>query len=218
VSSFERGEIYWWPDVGAIELGNVVVQFTGLHCFGETDWDQSSNSDEPYAVIGVLSPIGTSTYRSQVYQDVDGGESRSDQMELYKGKPAGLVLSVILNEHDFADPQKYSEIVKSSAEKAFEAAKLLISLIPKIGPVLSEGLGVGYSIFKKEIENEIQNTLHFGDDELGTASIALSEKQMVVLAARTARSSFRGVTFKLETPLLSKDGASYKVCFNIEPA
>src|SRR5512133_3399861 len=36
-SAFQNGAIYWWPDVGAIDLGNVVVRYAGLFCFGETD-------------------------------------------------------------------------------------------------------------------------------------------------------------------------------------
>ena len=65
VSMFDVGCIYWWPDVGAIEFGNVIVQYTGLLCFGETDADGFfSDSDEPYAIVGVVSPLGRN--RSQV--------------------------------------------------------------------------------------------------------------------------------------------------------
>lgn len=92
VSSFQRGAIYWWPDTGAIELNEVVVHYTGLVCFGETS---GLGSDEPYVVLGVAFPIatpvdtsvGTSVARSKVYDGVDGGESRPDLLEIYRGKP-----------------------------------------------------------------------------------------------------------------------------------
>jgi hypothetical protein len=76
VNVFQGGAIYWWPDTGAIELNDVVVHYTGLICFGETDNDQLSNSDEPYVVLGMTSPTGSWAARSQVYEYVDAGESR----------------------------------------------------------------------------------------------------------------------------------------------
>ena len=60
VLPFEHAAIYWWADTGAIELGEVVVNYTGLHCFGETDTDQpvgfGQGADEPYVVVGVYAP------------------------------------------------------------------------------------------------------------------------------------------------------------------
>lgn len=55
-NSFQNGGIYWWPDLGAIDLRGVVLHYTGLVCFGETDWDQSSSSDEPYGIISIRHP------------------------------------------------------------------------------------------------------------------------------------------------------------------
>jgi hypothetical protein len=49
-------------------------------------------------------------------------------------------------------------------------------------------------------------------------NVALSSKQMVVLAARTENSTFRGVGFKAETPLFDAEGASYKAYFGLVPA
>ncbi|PSN10248.1 hypothetical protein C7271_26285, partial [filamentous cyanobacterium CCP5] len=54
VSSFQHGTIYWWPDTGAIELNDVVVHYTGIVCFGESN--ELSSSDEPYVVMGLNSP------------------------------------------------------------------------------------------------------------------------------------------------------------------
>jgi hypothetical protein len=41
---------------------------------------------------------------------------------------------------------------------------------------------------------------------------------MVLLAARTNNSTFKGIGFKAETPLIAGDGASYKIYFGIIPA
>jgi uncharacterized protein with LGFP repeats len=89
VNEFQHGGIYWWPDVGAIDLSDVVVHYTGLYCFGETDWDQGSGSDEPYAIISISTPRIADTKRSQVYNDVDAGEARPDLLEIYRGRLMG---------------------------------------------------------------------------------------------------------------------------------
>ena len=39
---------------GAIELGNVSVQYKGLYCFGEID--EGSAADEPYVIFGMPCP------------------------------------------------------------------------------------------------------------------------------------------------------------------
>ena len=71
VSRFDNGAIYWWVDVGAIELNDVVVHYTGLGCFDTTT---GPGSDEPYVVLGALAPGGIQI-RTQIYEDVDGGEA-----------------------------------------------------------------------------------------------------------------------------------------------
>ena len=63
VSIFQNGSIYWWPDTGPILLKEVIVNYTGFICFGETD--EFSDSDEPYVIFGVISPDGTSTSKTR---------------------------------------------------------------------------------------------------------------------------------------------------------
>ena len=50
-----------WLDTGARALNDVIVHYTGLHCFGETDVDHGTDSDEPYATIGVVTPTASKT-------------------------------------------------------------------------------------------------------------------------------------------------------------
>ena len=75
-NEFQNGGIYWWPDTGPIDLRDVVVHYTGLHCFGETDWDQGSSADEPYVIVSVTTPRIADTKTTRVYSDVDGGDDR----------------------------------------------------------------------------------------------------------------------------------------------
>jgi hypothetical protein len=91
VSAFQNGSIYWWPDTGARDINNIVLHYTGLHCFGETDVDEGSDSDEPYATIGTSGPASiVGTFRTQIYQDVNPGQGRSSLACCSKSIAAGI--------------------------------------------------------------------------------------------------------------------------------
>ena len=210
---FQGGGIYWWADTGPIELKEVVVRYTGLNCFGETD--EPSASDEPYAVIGVVSGKGPSSLRTQIYSDVDGGESRPDIVELYRGNPTGIALSVLLNEHDEGDPDKYKEAMKAGVSLAFSGVSALIALIPGAGPIIAGIAGPLLGAASGPVGEELNRVLGTGDDEIGRATLGISAKETVILATRTPTSKERDIPFKRETPLLSGDGGSYKVYFDV---
>ncbi len=53
------------------------------------------------------------------------------------------------------------------------------------------------------------------DDRVNAASIVLTTKQMVILAARTPSSVFSGIGFKVDTPMTSGQGGDYKVFFGL---
>ncbi len=54
------------------------VHLIGLECVKESKWDRGSNSDEPF-VLALLTPLpgDTQKHRSQPFDDVDSGETRS---------------------------------------------------------------------------------------------------------------------------------------------
>ena len=112
-SRFENGSIYFWPDTGAIDLNPVIVHYTGMYAFAETDSDRfGTTSDEPYVLLGVISPsVSFPVVRSQIY--VDAGDSRPDLSELCRGIPEGIAISVVLMEHDEGDPDKYRDEVNA---------------------------------------------------------------------------------------------------------
>ena len=217
VSAFQNGLIYWWPDTGAIELNDVSVNFTGIVCFGETDYDQGSDSDEPYIVMGVLDPTGTSSLRSQVYQDVDAGESRADHVELYRGKPRGLTISTLIVEHDEEDPDKYKTAMQASVGAAFAGVTTLIAIIPVVGPFIAAVAGPLLAAVTPKVGEELNSLLDLGDDPIDLKTVAMSAKDMVLLAARTTSTEEKGITYKVTTPLLSGHGASYKAYFDLVP-
>lgn len=215
VNAFERGAIYFWGDVGAIELNDVIVQYTGLMCFGESDQDQSSDSDEPYVILGVASPESATETRSEIYKNVNDGESRPAFIELYRGKPLGLAIPMQLMEHDLGDPDAYKAEVVKFVDEIYNAAAAASTQVPYIGPVLAAIIPV----LKKPTAEFLNATLGTDDDLIGSAVITLTPKELVVLAARTPASSFKGVTYKVETPILgASEGATYKLYLTLGTA
>jgi hypothetical protein len=176
-----------------------------------------STEDEPYVILGVVSPTGTLVARSQVYEDVDGGESRPDLIEIYRGKPFGINISVLLMEHDFGDPNKYKETMHEATKAAAAGITAGIAAIPIAGPFLAMAAAPLLAEAVPVVAEELNRLLHTQDDRLGEVTLNVTAKQMVVLAARTTNSVEKGVGFKLETPLFSHDGATYKVYFGLVP-
>jgi hypothetical protein len=131
-NDFQHGGIYWWPDTGAIDLRDVILHYTGLNCLGETDWDQSSDSDEPYVVFALSTPKHAWTVNSRVYEDVDAKEQRPDLLELYRGRPYGINVGVVVMEHDFGDPNKYRQQIQDVVMGVHTAGTLALGLIPSL--------------------------------------------------------------------------------------
>ena len=220
VTTFKGGAIYWWPDTGAIVLNNIVVRYTGLYCFGETDNDQSitSSADEPYVIFGVLPAAhagGPSAPRTRIYEGVDARESREDNIELYRGPPYGLGLTTTLMEHDLGDADKKRELVKQGVEAAHKKGVEAAATIPYAGPAVAIALQIFWSVGGDEVVKAINDTLNFEDDEIDVKPVYISGKQMVTLA-RAGRQNLQGIEWQLDSPLLSGHGASYKVYFVIE--
>lgn len=225
-AAFENGGIYFWPDTGAIELGDVVVRYTGLLCFSETDDGTLSAHDEPYFYFGVVPASGPppASMRSRIYGEpddpqggVDAGGKRIDSLELYRGLPYGMALSVTLMEHDFGDPDKYLGLVQEAVKKGGDAVAVAAAAIPYVGPFISVAVKAAMDKFGDDIVRALNDLLDTDDDFVDSKSFLVSGKQMVTLA-RAAKQEYRSVQFDLQSPLLEGDGGSYKVCITITPS
>ncbi|MGH2557533.1 MAG: LGFP repeat-containing protein [Thermomicrobiales bacterium] len=214
-NTFQGGAIYWWPDTGPIDLADVIVRYRGLICFGETDSDQGSDSNEPYYVIGIVRPDGTTgAVASRIYEDVDGGEAYPELgIEVYRGRPWGLLLSPTLFEHDFSDPNAMLGLVEAAVsvaavglEAAIAATGVGVVVAGAIAPLIGAGIPV--------VVDAVNEELHTQDDYLGTDPIALSARQMCMLTTAPLQNE-RGVEFHVATNLMSADGASYKAYFDV---
>lgn len=213
ISKFQFGAIYWWPDTEAIPLGDVVVRYTGLACFGETDHDQFSSADEPYVIFGVVPvvPMPPSAPRTVIYEDVDAGDSRIDNIELYRGLPYGLSLTAALYEHDFSDPEKMRRELQEVIDVAIKSGEELA----KQGGAGSGEVGF-WAAIGKWIAGRILELMDLEDDFVGQVTFPVTAKNMVTMAYSPAK-DFRAIQWDMDSPLITGDGASYKVYIDIQP-
>jgi hypothetical protein len=215
LTRFEQGTIYFWPDLGAIEIQQVAIRFVGFHCFGETS--EISASDEPYFAFGVL-PMNVEqrgTVKTRIYEDVDAGESVADQLELYRGEPSGVVIAVNLAEHDEGDPEKYKEHVDEAVDKAADGVTAALGEIPAAGPAFAFIAQVAFFVAGPDLKRRVNELLGTDDDHVGSVNVMLSTKDLVQLT-RTLSPSFEGIFAQFESPLISGDGASYKAYFEVQ--
>jgi len=216
VNSFQNGGIYWWPDTGAMDLNDVIIHYTGLVCIKESsEW---SGSDEPYVLLGVLSPFSTGGYRSKTYGGVDSNTSRPDLIEIYRGKPNGLSIDVTLMENDEGNPEKYRKDIEAAMQKAHAAGTLALGFIPVVGAAIAAIAGPLIQKFIPDIAKAVNDLFGFGDDTIGTQRIVLTGKDMILLAKRTNNSNYKNVGFKFSTSNLRGEDANYKVYFGVVPA
>jgi len=222
VTKFQNGAIYFWGDTGPIELKAIRVRYTGLACFGVTNDGAggllgAGTGDEPYLIMAPvpLSTLTENTYRTKVpSQDaVHAGDALRDNINLYEGDPYGMVLGVVLMESDYGDPDKFKKQVEEAVGDAVDG------ISTGAGALFGSGAGtvvdkVGKAL-APEIAKAVNKLLDTDDDVIGTCALNITPKQMVTLA-KAPPAMFRGISFKLDTPLISGDGGSYKAHFSID--
>lgn len=216
VNSFQRGGIYWWPDTGALDLNDVVLHYTGLVCLRETG--ETSGADEPYVLMGVVSPFSGAAFRSQTYSKVDSDTSRPDLIEIYRGKPNGLILEITLMENDHGDPEKFRKEIQAAMTAAHGLGTAALGLIPVVGGAIAAVVGPLIQKFIPEVAKAVNNLFGFGDDKIGSERIVLTGKDLILLARRTNNSNYKNVGYKFSTNNLRGHNANYKVYFGIVPA
>ena len=211
-TSFEHGEIYWYSDIGAIDMREIVVAYVGLQCFGTT----GHGRDDPYFILSSESPAGNNTVRTQVYNPVDGDSTRTDYIELYRGKPNGVALTAILMEHDLGNPDAYKAQVEATLQTLHDGGVFALGMIPIVGPALAVAVDVILGPFVARAAEALNEALGTGDDYVGAAAIPLNGRQLVEMSAAPER-IIEGVNAKMESPLISGDGGSYKGYFSVYP-
>jgi len=214
VTRFQNGAIYWWPDIGAIEQLPVAVTFVGLFCFRTTS---GAGSDEPYVTVGALSATGEhSSTQTQVFEDVDSGEAHEDALEVYRGTPFGLNLSVILSEHDEGDPHKYKDEMANVVNEAGGRVAEAIGSVPGIGPMLMVFAKFGLALASPTIGEKLSELLGTDDDFIGSTELFFPAKELMRLAISDDRDIDNvGIVASFASDVLRGDDGIYKLYFSV---
>lgn len=209
---FQNGLIYWWPDIGAIELREVVVRYCGMICFGETD---GPGSDEPYVIVSCVSPSGARTLDPIRYEDVDAGAVlRGPIVEVFRGVPdAGLVITATVMEHDEGDPNRYRALVEAGVQSAAAAgAAALTAATAGVGALAAPIIQAAVPV----VIDAINSVLGTADDLIGSGSIPVTARQLCTLPVQGFATE-RGLQFHVANSVpISGLGGSYKCYFDIE--
>lgn len=102
-------------------------------CIKESDRAQSSTSDEPYLLMGIVTPFRAGAYQSKIYSYINLNKSNSDLLELYRERPNGTALIVRLMGHDGGDRDKYTEHLAKALTSAHALDTATLRLIPVDG-------------------------------------------------------------------------------------
>jgi len=215
VQKFENGSIFWWPDLGARDLRHVSVRYKGLYAFGEMDWDQGSSSDEPYVTIGVApTPAGQGfPMRSQIYEDVDAGDSRPDYVEIYVGEAYGTQLFCGLFEHDTGDQDMVRNAFIAAGEEA--ARRGQEACAGQVGPEVGDICKYIWENGGRDASSSlIDDLLGTGDDTLAKWPWYVSPKEMIRMIWEPRKEHW-GITYTTESHLLSAGGGSWKIYLEV---
>lgn len=184
-------------------MGSVIIVNTGMICFGETDYDGGSGSDEIYLITNIFTEeAGQSRVRTQmtgVFDDVDAGGTFPTSRILYWGEVKDMTLTATCMEQDYGDAEALTDKAHQVAEAAAAAARAAGYDVPKWTPgVLAE------------LASALFGT---GDDNLGTATehLPAARLEQMVNAPELVE---RGIKHKFFT-MHTGGGSTYKFYYNV---
>lgn len=228
VAAFQGGNIFWWEDVGTRALNELVVQYTGFYCWGETNIDGGwkalfDRSDEPYVNLGIKGPEIAQTFPARQYEDINEHQGKFDILELYRGKPRELLITAVMTEHSGGTPKAVQDLIADAYDKGTPYVADAIEKIPYVGPVLGPAARVGFILAKGDVldavNSFIDDTLGGGDRNLGSDNIALTTKDLILFATRPEGNAYMfEIPWRLQSELFERWGATYRVFFNVFPA
>ena len=202
-------------------LAPVIVRFVGFHCLWELT--EASASDEPYFIVSSL-PVDIEkrqTIRTRIFEEVDRGDTRREITELYRGRSAGMVISVIAREHDTGNPDEYRAVVEAAvdkaAEKAAEGTAALLTMISAVGPALAILAEITLNVLKPELIHEFNSLIGSDDDTVGETMLTLTPQQLRELA-RTPPADYFGLHAHIATKVMtSHRQGGYIAFFEVTP-
>jgi hypothetical protein len=149
------------------------IEYMGMYCQKETDWDQGSDSDEPYFIFGSNVPASGQNWTALTNvagagsDGIDSGDNwGADPSPQYVAGQNGGVIArspfvcvIQAMEHDEGDPNAYHDEVQTAVAAASAYAKSYGITIP--------------DFIQNLLTNFLTGVLGTGDDQLGVGSFSL---------------------------------------------
>ena len=204
-------DIPLWKSPGGSLPHTYRIDYAGLYCQKETALDGLSDEDEPYVIFASTDGFKTWSKRSDVYSDVDSGDSRGASPPLLslfgETGPAptnDLAIITTIMESDFGDPDHYRQEIHLLVEAARAVA-------------LAYGIAVPDFVANLVVDG-FNWLLDTDDEQIGTEAVVIKAGAFHALAL-TAPVSDKGLTYTLASPIHHGNewwnGAMYNVMYNI---
>ena len=175
----------------------MAVDYKGLYAFGITD---GAGSDEPYMLITVITPDGSQPVMlSELYNDVDSGEPRADDVPIYRGGVQPLSLLIVAMEHDFGNPDEFKGLVDTAVDTAKQAAAAGGAYLG--GPAGGEVARRVAEEAGPYLAKAISGALDTQDDRIDMKTLHLSAKDLVRLT-QVPLEDFFGIEWRVDSPCL----------------
>lgn len=157
----------------------VRVNYLGFRCLKESNWDQSTGSDEPYFLIGAVATNGSKVIR-RAYEGINTNSVRTEfttiaSVSLDRGDnlTPPIILGIAAMEHDLGSKDEAEKKVRKVLEEVEEKVD---KLAQTVGPFL--GIPVGNHVMPDWMRDIYIGWLPewgvalfgLGDDEIGQTS------------------------------------------------
>lgn len=208
---FERGSLFQNPDGSTSVIGRLVIEFAGLHCFGE---QSGPGSDEPYLLVAVkphvvpelaefwytVLPANSGTFTT------DSGSTVLATTAVYRGRMSPLTLWVWLLENDDANVGDFRNRVRVAVDvNGLLTSSPMGLAIPGSSQVSST---------RKETHQIVPTWVNDkSDDLIDDTTQSWTARGALDLAHGATFEEFTGLVASWVTPLLSDGDASYKAYF-----
>jgi len=215
-NSFAGGGIYWWPDLGAIDLRGVSISYTGVRRV-ELIGQDVDNDSGAYILITEATPLTVGTRRTQVYSGLSEGRSRPDLLEIYRGPPYGMNVHVVVMDRDLKDPNACREVIESivRTEHADRMSSLPVS--STAGPALADPAAPILTALIPAWAAAVDRLIAPAEGHPGSRGLWLSPRDLVVLAAAGRTEHIDGIRYTFRTGCRGRSGATYHVHFEVVP-
>lgn len=199
----------------------VRVRFVGFRCDSESDWDQSSGSDEPYFIIGVAAANRSKTTRFGPYEDINSGTVRFEATEVASTDdkitpPVALLIAAI--EHDQGSEEeaenKVRDAVRDIEDKFDQAVGSFMgsSTDNHVMPEWLRDIVIGW------FPEWIAAGFGFADDEIGKTALILFDNKADLLEwrARPVQGKHGSNEWNYDVDIDGGDEGKYKLYFMVD--